>query len=37
MGDHALFQGIFLTQGRNPGLVHLLQADSLPLAPLGKP
>ena len=39
MGFHILLQGIFLTQGSNPGLVHLLhwQAGSLPLAPLGKP
>ena len=33
-GCHLLFQGIFLTQGLNPHLLHLLhgQADSLPLA-----
>ena len=33
------FQGIFLTQGSNPHLLCLLhsQADSLPLALLGKP
>ena len=32
-------QGIFPTQGSNPQLLHLLlrQADSLPLAPPGKP
>ena len=37
---HALLQGIFLTQGSNPGsLLGLLhwQAGSLPLAPPGKP
>ena len=36
---HALFQGIFPTQGSNPGLLCLLrwQAGSLPLAPPGKP
>ena len=36
---HALFQGIFLTQGSNPHLLCLLhcQAGSLPLAPPGKP
>ena len=35
----ALLQGIFLTQGSNPHLLHLLhwQAGSLPLAPPGKP
>ena len=34
-----LLQGIFHTQGLNPGLLCLLhwQADSLPLTPLGKP
>ena len=33
VGCHALLQGIFLTQGLNPGLLHHLnwQADSLPL------
>ena len=37
-GCHFLFQGIFLTQGSNLSLLHLLQwqADSLPLVPLGK-
>ena len=30
---HALLQGIFPTQGLNPGLLHR-QARSLPLAPL---
>ena len=36
---HALLQGIFLTQGSNPHLLHLLhwQAGSLPLAPPRKP
>ena len=39
MGCHSLFQGIFLTQGSNPCLLHLLnwQADSLLLVPPGKP
>ena len=38
-GLHAFLQGIFLTQGCNPGLLCLLhwQAGSLPLEPLGKP
>ena len=33
------FRGIFLTQGSNPCLLHLLhwQVDSLPLTPPGKP
>ena len=37
MGCHVLLQGIFLTQGSNPGCLHLLdlQADSLPLSHLG--
>ena len=37
VGCHALFQGIFLTQGSNPRLLCLLhqQADSLPLPCLG--
>ena len=36
---HALFQGIFLTQGSNPCLLHILhwQAGALPLTPPGKP
>ena len=36
---HALFQGIFLTQGSNPHLLCLLhwQSGSLPLVPPGKP
>ena len=35
VGCHVLLQGIFLTQGLNPCLLHLLpwQAGSLPLAP----
>ena len=39
VGCHALFQGIFLTQGSNPRLLRLLhwQMGSLPLAPPGKP
>ena len=39
MGCHALLQGLFLTQGSNLHLLHLLhwQAGSLPLAPPGKP
>ena len=32
----AIFQGIFLTQGLNPRLLHW-QADSLPLSPQGSP
>ena len=37
VGNHFLPQGIFLTQGLNPHLSHLLylQASSFPLAPLG--
>ena len=37
--DLILFQRIFLTQGLNPCLLHLLhwQVGSLPLAPPGKP
>ena len=36
---HALLQGIFSTQGQNPSVLSLLhwQANSLPLAPAGKP
>ena len=36
VGSHFLLQGIFLTQGLNPCLLHLLhcQADSLPLSHL---
>ena len=39
MDCHALLQGIFLTQGSNPCLLHLLhwQAGSLPLVPPGNP
>ena len=39
VGCHALLQGIFLTQGLNPRLLHLLhwQVDSLPLVPPGQP
>ena len=39
LGCHFLLQGIFLIQGSNLHLLHLLhwQASSLPLAPLGKP
>ena len=39
VGCHALLQGIFSTQGSNPGLLHLLhwQAGSLPLASSAKP
>ena len=36
MGSHVLLQGIFLTQGLNPGLLQW-QADSLPLSHLGSP
>ena len=35
VGCYDLFQGIFPTQGSNPGLT--LQADSLPSEPPGKP
>ena len=35
VGCHSLLQGIFLTQGLNPGL-PALQADSLPSEPPGK-
>ena len=39
VGCYALLQGIFPTQGLNPSIFCLLhwQADSLPLAPPGKP
>ena len=39
MGCHFLLQGIFPTQGSNPGLLRLLrwQVDSLPLSRLGSP
>ena len=36
VGCHALLQGIFPTQGSNPGL-PALQADFLPSEPAGKP
>ena len=38
VGCHALLQGIFLNQGSNPHLLHLLhrQAGSLPPSPPGK-
>ena len=35
VGCHFLFQGILLTRGWNPSLLHLLQAGSLPLVPPG--
>ena len=39
MGCHFLLQGLFLTQGSNPCLLHLLhwQMDSLPLSHLESP
>ena len=39
VGCHALLQGIFLTQGSNRSLLHLLhrQVGSLPLVPPGNP
>ena len=37
MGSLSLLQGIFATQGSNPGLTHSLQVDSLPAEPQGKP
>ena len=36
VGWHFLFQGIFPTQGLNPGLLHW-QVDSLPLSHQGSP
>ena len=36
VGSLSFLQGIFPTQGLNPGLLHL-QADSLPAEPQGKP
>ena len=36
IGSLSLLQGIFPTQGANPGLLHL-QVDSLPAEPQGKP
>ena len=37
VGNLSLLQGIFPTQGSNPGLTHSLQGDSLPAEPQGKP
>ena len=39
VGFHFLFQGIFMIQGLNPHLLHLLhwQVDSLSLSHLGSP
>ena len=37
MGCHFLLQGIFLTQGSNPCLLHLLHWQPGPLVPPGKP
>ena len=39
VGCHFLLQGIFLTEGSNPGVFRLWhwQADSLPTEPPGKP
>ena len=36
IGCHSLPQGVFLTQGSNPCLLHW-QADSLPLSHFGSP
>ena len=36
VGCHSLLQGIFPTQGSNPGLLYW-QADTLPSEPPGKP
>ena len=36
VGGLSLLQGIFLTQGSNPGLLHC-KADALPAEPQGKP
>ena len=36
VGSCSLLQGIFPTQGSNPGLPHL-QVDSLPAEPIEKP
>ena len=36
VGSHFLLQGIFPTQGSNPGVLHC-RADSLPAEPPGKP
>ena len=37
VGSLFLLQGIFPTQGSNPGLPHWRQADTLPAEPQGKP
>ena len=39
VGCHFLLQGLFLTQGSNPHVLHLQhsEVDSLPLVPSGKP
>ena len=37
VGCHALLQGVFSTQGSNPGLNLALQVDSLLTEPPGKP
>ena len=37
VGFHALLQGIWLTQGSKPHLLHLLHWHSLPLVSCGKP
>ena len=37
VGHHFFLQGIFPTQGLNPGLPDCRQIDSLPSQPLGKP
>ena len=37
VGSLSLLQGIFPTQGSNPGLSLVLQVDSLPAEPQGKP
>ena len=37
VGSLSLIQGIFPTQGSNPGLLHCRQIDSLPAEPQEKP
>ena len=37
VGSHSLLQGIFLTQGSNPRLLHCKWMDSLPLSHQGSP
>ena len=37
VGCHALLQGIFPTQGLDPGVLPALQVDSFPAEPPGKP